>query len=127
MSQLLNVFEFTAQQAKSLAAQQSVADAPIVIGDVTVIPVSKLSCGFSCGGSDLVKKADGIMAGAGAKVAKTPLVFLAVCGQEVQLLQISAEAQAKGGLIGALKPLVEQFFEKRKGTDQAAGQDGPNA
>lgn len=114
MSELLNVFEFTAQQVKALAAGQSVADAPIVIGDVTIIPVSKLSCGFSCGGSDLAKKADGIMAGAGAKVAKTPLTFLAVCGSDVQLLRVPAEEQGKGGLLAALKPLAEQLMAKKK-------------
>lgn len=119
MSELLNVFEFTAQQTKALAAEQSVADAPIVIGEVTVIPISKLSCGFSCGGSDLSKKPEGIMAGAGAKVSKTPLTFLAVCGKDVQLLRVPSEAQTKGGLLGALKPLVEQFLEKRKENEEA--------
>lgn len=116
MSELLKVFEFTARQAKELAAEQSVTDAPIVIGEVTVIPVSKLSCGFSCGGSDLTKKADGIMAGAGAKVARTPLTFLAVCGTDVQLLRVPAEEQRKGGLLAALKPLVEQLMAKKKPT-----------
>lgn len=114
MSELLNVFEFTAQQVKALAAEQSVADDPIVIGEVTIIPVSKLSCGFSCGGSDLAKKADGIMAGAGAKVAKTPLTFLAVCGADVQLLRVPAEEQNKSGLLAALKPLAEQLMAKKK-------------
>ena len=114
MSELLNVFEFTATQAKALASEQSVADAPIVIGDVTVIPVSRLSCGFSCGGSDLAakKKADGLMAGAGAKVSKTPLSFLAVCGKEIQLLHVPAEERSKKGLLEAIIPLAEQFREK---------------
>ena len=78
MSKLLNIFEFTTTQIRAIATEQSVADAPIVLGDVTIIPVSKLSCGFSCGGSDLAqkKKADGLMGGAGAKVTKTPLSFL---------------------------------------------------
>ncbi len=113
MSELLKVFEFAARQAKELAAGQSVTDAPIVIGDVTVIPVSKLSCGFACGGSDLAqkKKADGVMAGAGAKVKKTPLTFLAVCGKDIRLLQISEQA-AKKGVLSALKPLVAKFKEK---------------
>ena len=114
MSELLNVFEFTATQAKALASEQSVADAPIVIGDVTVIPVSRLSCGFSCGGSDLAakKKADGLMAGAGAKVSKTPLSFLAVCGKEIQFLHVPAEERSKKGLLEAIMPLAEQFREK---------------
>ena len=63
MSELLKIFEFTAAQARTLSKEQSVAGEPIVIGEVTVIPISKLSCGFTGGGSDLAqkKKADGIM------------------------------------------------------------------
>ena len=54
MSELIKVFSFTAEQAHSFAKEQSVAGEPIVIGDVTVIPISKLSCGFAGGGSDRV-------------------------------------------------------------------------
>lgn len=112
MSQLLPIFEFTAEQTRKLAAEQSVAEAPIVIGDVTVVPISSLSCGFSCGGSDLTKRSDGVFAGAGGKVKRTPLTFLAVCGSEVRLLQVDAPAAGKSGLLSALTPLVAQFKDK---------------
>ena len=116
MSELLKVFEFTAAQAKALSKEQSVTEAPIVIGEVTVIPVSKLSCGFTGGGSDLAqkKKADGIMAGAGVKITKTPLSFLAVCGKEVQILHVAEEEAKSKGLLNALLPLVTQLKEKTK-------------
>ena len=112
MSQLLPIFEFTAEQTRKLAAEQSVAEAPIVIGEVTVVPISSLSCGFSCGGSDLTKRSDGVLAGAGGKVKRTPLTYLTVCGSEVRLLQVEAPAAAKGGLLSARTPLVEQFEDK---------------
>ena len=112
MSEILKILEFTAQQAKTLSAGQSVTDAPIVLGDVTVIPVSKLSCGFAGGGSDLLKNPNGVAAGAGVKVTKTPLSFLAVCGQEVQVLHVAAEASDKKSIVESLTPLVEQFKEK---------------
>ena len=116
MSELLKIFEFTAEQAKALSKEQSVTEEPIVIGEVTVIPVSKLSCGFTGGGSDLPqkKKADGIMAGAGVKITKTPLSFLAVCGKEVQILHVAEEEAKTNGLINALLPLVAQLKDKAK-------------
>ena len=116
MSELLKIFEFTAEQAKALSKEQSVTEEPIVIGEVTVIPVSKLSCGFTGGGSDLAKKkkADGIMAGAGVKISKTPLSFLAVCGKEVQILHVAEEEAKSKGLLNALLPLVAQLKEKTK-------------
>lgn len=116
MSELLKIFEFAADQARVLSKEQSVTEAPIVIGEVTVIPVSKLSCGFTGGGSDLAqkKKADGIMAGAGVKITKTPLSFLAVCGKEVQILQVAEEEAKSKGLVNALLPLIQQLKEKVK-------------
>ncbi len=115
MSELLKIFEFTAAQARTLSKEQSVAGEPIVISEVTVIPISKLSCGFTGGGSDLAqkKKADGIMAGAGVKITKTPLSFLAVCGRDVQILRVSQQ-EAAGGLMNALKPLVEKMAAGKK-------------
>ena len=114
MSRLLEIFEFTTTQIRALASEQSVADTPIVVGDVTLVPISKLSCGFSCGGSDLAqkKKADGLMAGAGAKVSKTPLSFLAVSNGQVQVLTVSEEEAKKKGILGAVKPLLETLKEK---------------
>ena len=114
MSQLLSIFEFTTTQIRAMAAEQSVADAPIVIGDVTLVPISKLSCGFSLGGSDLAqkKKADGLMAGAGAKVTKTPLSFLAVQNGQVQVLSVAEEEVKKKGIMGAIKPILDGLKEK---------------
>lgn len=111
MSELMKVFEFTFQQARTLSAEQSVTGEPIVIGDVTIIPVSKLSCGFAGGGSDLAakKKADGLMAGSGIKITKTPLSFLAVCGSEVNMLHVAQEEIHKKGILDALSPLIEQI------------------
>lgn len=107
---ILKVLEFTADKALAIAGQQSVAGEPIVIGDVTVIPVSSVSCGFAGGGSDLPakQKSDALMAGAGAKVSMTPLSFLAVSGGEVQLLRVPQEA-ASGNLTETLKGMVSQL------------------
>ena len=117
MSQLLNIFEFTTNQIRTIASEQSVVDAPIVIGDITLFPVSKISCGFSCGGSDLPqkKKADGLMAGAGAKATKTPLSFLAIQNGKVAMLNVPAEDVSKFGLIDAAKPLLDTLKESFSG------------
>ncbi len=114
MSQLLNIFEFTTAQIRTIASEQSVVGTPIVMGDITLFPVSKLSCGFSCGGSDLAqkKKSDGLMAGAGAKATKTPLSFLAIQNGKVSMLSVPAEDVAKFGLMDAAKPLLDTLKEK---------------
>lgn len=107
---ILKVLEFTAEKTLAIAGAQGVAGEPIVIGDVTVIPISSVSCGFAGGGTDLPAKqnSDTVMAGAGAKVSKTPLTFLAISGGEVQLLRVPQES-AGGSILDTLKPMVEKL------------------
>ena len=68
MKELLKVLEFTADRTQALADSQSVAGEPLHVGDVTLIPVSSISCGFAGGGSDLPARTrnDAAAAGSGA-------------------------------------------------------------
>lgn len=120
MSELLKIFEFTTREVRDLAREQSVADAPVTVDGVTIIPISSVSCGFSCGGSDLAakKKADGLMAGAGAKVKRTPETYLAVIDGQVQLLQPPAEPQSS--LLDTVRPLIAALRAMRAAKKQAA-------
>lgn len=120
MSELLKIFEFTTREVRDLAREQSVADAPVTVDGVTIIPISTVSCGFSCGGSDLAakKKADGLMAGAGAKVKRTPETYLAVIDGQVQLLQPPAEPQSS--LLDTVRPLIAALRAMRTAKKQAA-------
>lgn len=119
MSELLKIFEFTTREVRDLAREQSVADAPVTVDGVTVIPISSVSCGFSCGGSDLAakKKADGLMAGAGAKVKRTPETYLAVIDGQVQLLKPPAEPQRS--LLDTVRPLIAALRAMRAAKKQA--------
>ena len=125
MKELLKVFEFAADRTMALSKEQSVTGEPMVFGDVTVIPVSKVSCGFAGGGADLntSKKPDAMASGVGVKVTRTPLSFLAVHNGQVQVLHVAAEAVEKVGLAEAIAPLVaqvkESFFKKKDKTDAA--------
>lgn len=123
MSELLKIFEFTTREVRDLAREQSVADAPVTVDGVTIIPISTVSCGFSCGGSDLAakKKADGLMAGAGAKVKRTPETYLAVIDGQVQLLQPPAEPQSS--LLDTVRPLIAALRAMRASKKQAAASD----
>ncbi len=114
MSQVLKLFDMTSKELRALAAEQSVADAPIVIGDVTIIPISKVSCGLSYGGSDLDsrKNANGLKAGVGAKVSRTPLQFIAIQGDRVELL--TAPDDGKKSLMDTIKPLIEKFKKSKE-------------
>lgn len=110
MKELLKVLEFTADRTQALADSQSVAGEPLHVGDVTLIPVSSISCGFAGGGSDLPARTrnDAAAAGSGARLAKTPVAFLAVCGQEVQVLTLEQPAKEEKSMLAQLAPLAEK-------------------
>lgn len=113
MSEILNLFNMTAQQVHTMTKENSVAESPIFIGGATIIPISKISCGFAAGGSEMAAKKNGkLSAGAGAKVTKTPLSFLAIIDGNLQVLYVNEETAKKKGIIDALKPMIQAIKDK---------------
>lgn len=99
---------------KELSDADTIIGEPIKVdGDITIIPVSKISYGFAAGGSDLPSKADKELfgGGSGGGVSIQPLAFLVVSGGEVKLLQISRGDTTVGG---AVVNLVPEMFDKIK-------------
>ena len=79
MSQTLpNMLENTIAKIREMVDVNSVVGEPIVVGDTTIIPVSKVSVGFGGGGSDFTKGNDAFGGGAGGGVKVVPICFLVV-------------------------------------------------
>ena len=79
MSQTLpNMLENTIAKIREMVDVNSVIGEPIVVGDTTIIPVSKVSVGFGGGGSDFTKSPDAFGGGAGGGVKVVPICFLVV-------------------------------------------------
>ena len=79
MSQTLsNMLENTIAKIREMVDVNSVVGEPIVVGDTTIIPVSKVSVGFGGGGSDFTKGTDAFGGGAGGGVKVQPICFLVV-------------------------------------------------
>lgn len=92
-------------------------------GEITIIPVSKVSFGFGSGGSDIPTKKDGQNFGgaAGAGVTISPLAFLVIKKNDVELLQISDEngklAKILESIPGAMNKVLDMFKKKKKEKD----------
>ena len=79
MSQTLpNMLENTIAKIREMVDVNSVVGEPIVVGETTIIPVSKVSVGFGGGGSDFTKGSDAFGGGAGGGVKVQPICFLVV-------------------------------------------------
>ena len=98
MSQKLpNMLENTIAKIREIVNANTVVGDPIVIGDITIIPVSKISIGLGGGGSDFETKNTGSQekpfgGGIGAGVKATPVAFLIVKDGNVRMLPVSEPA-----------------------------------
>lgn len=108
---LMQLMSFTAEQAKELANANSVLGEKMEFGDVTVIPVSKISAGFAGGGASFInatQKKSQTPSGSGAKVTVTPMTFLVIEGGKVNVLDINAKSGTD------VKTEISAFIEKIK-------------
>lgn len=118
---------------KEMVDVNTVVGDPITTPDgVTVIPISRVNYGFAAGGSDLPSKsqpAGGLFAGgSGAGITITPVAFLSISKENVQVIQIEPYfspvdralekipdiADMLGGLFKKEKEEKEEKVEKRE-------------
>lgn len=96
----------------------------IVIGDLTLIPVSKTSFGLAAGGSDLPSKQTGeyFGGGSGAGVTITPIAFIAVKDGEAKLMPIyqsTTTADKAVALVPELFDKISALFKKPNADESA--------
>ena len=111
MSQNLpNMLERTLAKLREMVDVSSVIGDPIVVGDVTILPISKVSVGFGGGGSDYTKS--GVSndvpfgGGLGGGVKVTPIAFLVVKGESVRMIPVAAPANTTADRVVEIVPDV---------------------
>ena len=95
---------------------------PITTPDgVTLIPVSRLSYGFGCGGGDYGKNKENSGAGCGAGVRVEPMAFLVVKGGVTRMLPVGTPAITTVDRVIEMVPelldRVEGFVDKKRNKD----------
>lgn len=108
---LKQVIDATLENLKNIMSTDTVIGEPITVLDETVIiPVSKVSVGFTSGGVDFDgKKTDNkhFGGGNGAGISVNPIAFLVVTKNGVELLNINKNAAAN-----TLADTVSDFVNK---------------
>ena len=118
----------TMEKIRSMMDANTIIGDPIQTGEVTLIPVSRLSFGFASGGSDFVTKnqkpeADNSFGGgSGASAKLEPVAFLIIRGESVKLLPVAPPpATTVDRVIEVVPEVVEKvtdFLEKQKKADE---------
>lgn len=124
----------TIQKIKEAVDANTVVGEPITAGEVTLIPVSKISLGFGTGGSEIGGKApkglgeNPFGGGGGAGVKIIPVCFLVVTGSMVKVLPVDAAPETSLDRIVDLIPdalnRITGMMEERKNKKRAATPDG---
>ena len=110
MSQNLpNMLQDTISKIREMVDVNNVIGEPISVGDVTIIPVSKVSVGFGGGGSDFASKNPAKQdtpfgGGVGGGVKVTPICFLIVKDGNVRMMPVAVPANTTADRIVEMVP-----------------------
>ena len=118
---LPNMLENTIAKIREMVDVNSVIGEPIVVGDTTIIPVSKVSVGFGGGGSDFTKGSDAFGGGAGGGVKVQPICFLVVNKDgNVRMMPVAVPANTTADRIVEMVPdtldKITAYLDSKKET-----------
>lgn len=120
-SKVQGILGTTIEEIRSIADANTMIGDPVVMNDeITILPVSKISCGFASGGSDFSIKnsAAPVFGGAGGGgVTVTPVAFIVVNKGIVKVININTTETPIDKAISMVPELVEQIkglFQKNK-------------
>ena len=124
----------TMQKLREIADVNTIVGKPIQAGNVTIIPISRLTVGFASGGSDFVSQnpkpeADtSVGGGSGAGMNLSPVAFLIVKGDTVKLMPVAPPAATTVDRVVEMVPevvdKVTDFIEKQQAKGQDKGETG---
>jgi len=105
----------TMDKIKAMVDVNTVVGEPIRAGEVTIIPISKVSFGLGVGGTDFATKAqqssgnNSFGGGGGAGMNIDPVSFLVIRGGDVRILPVLSPSD---GAVDRLVELLPQVLDK---------------
>lgn len=117
--------------ASSIGKIHELSDADTIIGEpikidgnITIIPVSKISYGFAAGGSDLPSKSEKELfgGGSGAGMSIQPLAFIVINNCEVKLLELGSGNSPANAIVSAVPELftkIQGMFAKKNNKEKS--------
>ena len=118
------IMEDTLQKMKEMVDVSTIIGEPMVSGNTTLIPVSKVQYGFTSGGTDLPSKQGSELFGGagGGGVSITPIAFICIENGKCRMMQINNYTSSADRAIAMIPELVDKLTELvgSKGEDEEA-------
>ena len=107
------IMDTTMDKLKAMVDADTITGSPIVVGDVTLIPVSKVSFGLATGGTDFPSKNQGQLfgGGGGAGVTIAPVAFIAIQGGNVKMMPVYNELTSVEKAISMAPEIIDKAKE----------------
>ncbi len=107
---LKGIMDTSMEKLRTMVDADVVIGTPIVLGELTLIPVSKVAFGLATGGSDFpTKTQQEVFGGAsGAGVTVSPVGFLSVKGDSIRMIPVSSESTAVDRAIAAAPEIIDK-------------------
>ncbi|MBQ6825184.1 MAG: GerW family sporulation protein [Clostridia bacterium] len=107
-----SIMDTTMDKLKAMVDADVITGTPVVVGDITLIPVSKVAFGLATGGSDFPNKngAELFGGGGGAGVSVSPIAFIVISGGNVRMMPIYNELTTVEKAIS----MIPEFVDKAK-------------
>ena len=117
-TQLNDLMRSAMEKVREMADTNAIVGQPITTPDgVTLIPISKVSMGFGCGGGDYGKaQPRGFGGGSGAGVNIAPVAFLVIKDGITRVLPVSTVDRVVE-MVPDVLDRVEKFFDKKEDKD----------
>jgi len=113
---LAEIINTALEKMQYIAKTETVFGEPIVAGDVTLIPVSRVSIGFAAGGAGKKESANE-GAGTGGGISVTPVAFIVVTGEKVQVQPLTPSDPVMGKILSVAPDIitnVSKYFTKKE-------------
>lgn len=119
------IMENTLEKMREMVDVSTIIGEPMVTGDTTLIPVSKVTYGFTSGGTDLPSKqgAELFGGGGGGGISITPVAFIVIQNEKVRLMQIDNYTSSADRAISMIPELIDQvsrLIKAKEGEEESA-------
>ena len=118
-NKIQSILDTTMEKLKAMVNADVITGQPIVVNDLTLIPVSKVAYGIATGGSDFATKTQSGLfgGGSGAGVTVTPIAFMVINGENVKMMPIYNELTTVEKAINMAPEIIDkakEIFSKEK-------------
>ena len=107
------IMESTLDKMRDMVDVSTIIGEPDETGNTTLIPVSKVSYGFTSGGTDLPSKQNAELFGGagGGGISITPVAFIVIENGKCRMMQINNYTSSADRAIAMIPELVDKLTE----------------